>query len=183
MFLDNNLVFSDGQSLITNTTTRSTYIIDLIEGKNSGSTYNTTPKLAWSPNQTYFGQDLGIGKEATPRVVGSVGTAFITANSATLNVAFQGGPDPGTGTVSDIVFATYIETGELAASVLTANTQVFAYDIPRRKVAAAMPRFLALSYQLPNSTAFTVGTIKAFMLIDDDQFASAQYGSGFVVAG
>lgn len=180
-FLDNNLVFSDGQSLITNATTRSTYVIDLIEGKNSGSTYNTTPNLKWSVNQTYFGEDLGVGKASTPRVVGSIGTAATTTNSATLNVALQGGPDPGTGTVADIVFTTYIETGAMAASLLTANTRVFAFDLPRRRVAATMPRFYALSYILPAAVDFAAGTMKAYILLDDDQMASLQYGSGFAV--
>lgn len=181
MFLDNNLVFSDGQSLITTTATRSSYIIDLATGTNflsTATTYVTNPNLNWGPNATAFGEDLGIGDASSPpNVIVLVSTTFTTTNSCTLQVAFQGAVDDASGTVSGLTWTTYIETDTIAASLLTAGAKAAVFTIPHRKLAAtpAFPRFISLNYVTDHS--FTAGALKSF--IDLQNFNWPTYPSGF----
>lgn len=162
MILDNQLLFSNFQSLITDSDTGST-VIDMEGGvaENIGL-------------MTRFGQDLGIGNGVgAPRVVGIVGTAFVTANVATLTVKFQGSTDSTT-------WDTYIETTALGASVLTANAKVFDFAWPQVPKGFSNPRYIRLLYDLPGSTSFTAGTIFAGVVLETD--AQKYYGPAFSAA-
>lgn len=181
--MDNNLnfVISTGLTLTTNSDTAS-YVLDLATGQMlTGTTYTVTPNLTWGL-ATYFGEELGIGPGvAVPRFLVTVGTAFTTGNSATLNVQIQTAAQAGTtGTISsDTTFATAIETGTIAASLLTAN-QAIRIDYPRRKVGQAYPRFVKLNFAL-GTGQWTAGTISnASLLLAMDEHA--YYGPNFTVA-
>lgn len=166
MIMDNQLLFSNAQSLITNANTPSS-VIDMLGGVaiNKG-------------NATAWGQDLGIGDgEAIPKIACFIGTGFTTVNSATLNVAFQGSTDSSTWT-------TYVETGPIPASKLIAGAKIAAFDWPLRDVeATALPRYIRLLYQLPAATAFTAGSIfLAGIVIQRGDWAAGQYPSNFIAA-
>lgn len=181
MIIDNNLVFSSSLTLTTDSTTNS-YVLDLATGQMlTGTTYTVTPNLSYG-NATYFGEDMGIGDVAIPIFV-NIGTAFTTGNAATLNVQVAGGPQAGvTGTISsDVTFAVYVETGAIAASLLTANANIKLY-YPHRKVGASLPRFIRLQYALATGQ-WTAGTINmAAIVLNRDDWASGLYPSNFVVA-
>lgn len=163
MILDTNLLFSNFQSLITDTTTASTTVIDLT----GGVTMNVG-------KQTRFGEDLGIGPGiGAPRVRGVVGTAFTTTNAATLTVRFQGSTDSST-------WDTYIETTTIAAAALTAGATAFDFAWPVVPPGKSNPRYIRLSYVLAGSTSFTAGTIYAAVALDTD--LQAYYGPAYSAA-
>lgn len=155
MLMDNQLVFSNAQSLVTAASVAST-VIDLT-----------------------VQEDLGVGGgAATPKIFVQVGTAFVTANSATLNIQFQGSAD-------GVTWTTYAESGALAASTLTAGQRVFGIDWPKRIASnTPLPRYVRLYYVLPASTAFTAGTLTAAVVLDRDDApdTAGLYASNFVVA-
>ncbi len=130
-----------------------------------------------------FGSDTGIGSDRL-LVDTVVGTAFTTGTSATLNVAFQGAADTGAagGYLPDTWY-TFVETGELAASLLTANRRIARFDWPPAFPETLRPRFLRLLFQVPAATLFTAGTI-AYSLVtqarDDAQMVNAS--GNYVVA-
>ena len=135
-------------------------------------------------NKSVFGADMGIDW-VKPRVIVTVGTAFTTSTSATLNIQFQGSVDSGaagTPPYSPNAWATYVETGAIAASNLTANAQ-FRLDFPTAIPFSALPRFYSLNF-LPLSTAsFTAGTISsAIVALVTDDYKMAYAAKNFAVA-
>lgn len=182
MILDSLLAFSNAQSLITNTSTGSSAVIDLASGgANTGTTYAVVPNLSFG-NAAVFGEDLGTGSGMNDLHIGIyLGTTFLTANSATLNVAFQGAVDNGGGTFSGLTWTTYSETGAIpAASLVSPGTIRMVW--PHRAIAAALPRFVRLLYQLPGSTAFTAGSINyAGVMLSRDDWTAGFYPANFIV--
>lgn len=111
--------------------------------------------------KTVFGSDMGIGG-IRPMVECAVGTAFTTANAATLNVQFQGAIDNGAG--SPGAWQTFIETGPLTAAQLTAGSFFGRFDWPPEYPVGFQPRFLRLNFVPLAATAFTAGTV-AFAVV------------------
>jgi hypothetical protein len=183
--LDAQLQFSSGQAVTASA--QSTNFYDQLTGALLTTTFTPTPTGAiWPVNETYFGEDLGLGKgPGTPRVVVEVGTAFATLTS--LQIQFQGAPMNSTafasGNRSDLVFATYIQTDTIAVALLTAATRVASFDWPMRKTGQSLPRFVQLNYVVGGSSA-TAGTITADVTLGDDDAQStlSQYGSNYHVA-
>jgi hypothetical protein len=183
MILDNtlNFVASAGLTMTTDSSTAS-YVLDLATGQMlTGTTYTVTPNLTWGL-ATYFGEDLGIGPGvAIPRFLITVGTAFTTGNAATLNVQVQTAAQAGTtGTISsDTTFATAIETGIIAASLLTANAAM-RISLPRRKLGQALPRFIRLNFALATGqwTAGSISNATLAQCLDEIEY----YGPNFVAA-
>lgn len=182
--LDAKLQFSNAQAVTA--TAASTNFYDQLTGDLDTTAFTLTPNSIWSVNETYFGEDLGIGKGlGTPRVVVDVGTAFLTLTS--LQIAFQGAPNNATaaasGLRSDLTFVTYIETDAIAVAALTANTRVAAFDWPMRKTGNGLPRFVQLDYIVGGSNA-TAGTINADVTLGDEdaQGTLQYYGSNYKVA-
>lgn len=135
-------------------------------------------------NVTLFGTDQGIGSRWRPELECAVGTAFVTGNGATLNLALQcavdtgvgGGYQPGTWT-------TIYESGAIAASVLIAGRHVLRGPILPVIPASLRPRFLRLLAQIPSGENFTAGTL-AFALwtwVRDD-WAASQAARNYTVA-
>lgn len=182
--LDAQLQFSAAQAITASA--QSTNCYDQLTGAMITTTFTPTPAGAiWPVTETYFGEDLGIGKgPGTPRVQVNVGTAFVTIVS--LQVAFQGAPLNATafasGNRSDLVFVTYIETAALGIALLTANTRIASFDWPMRQTGAGLPRFVQLDYIV--STSATAGTINADVTLGDEDAQStlAFYGANYKVA-
>lgn len=131
-------------------------------------------------NRTLFGSDVGIGG-VKPQVDVGIGTAFVTANAATLNIAFQGAPDLGVaGNYQPGAWQTLVETGPMTAAQLTAAQVVGRFDFPPAFPANLNARYLRLLFDVATGTAFTAGTI-AFAIVTmvrDDQanrFAARNY--------
>jgi hypothetical protein len=138
----------------------STNILDLL---GLGVGVNPTGLAIWGA-ATNFGADLGVGQFRTELEV-AVGTAATTANSATLNIQFQGAPDPGAGgNWTPTTWTTYAETGAISAANLSANQVVARFPWLPAFPANARPRFLRLNFVTATSTNFTAGTI-AFALV------------------
>ena len=182
--LDAALQFSNAQAITA--TAQSTNFYDQLTGQSLTTTYTPSPPAIFSVTETFFGEDLGIGKGlGTPRVLVNVGTAFATLTS--LQVQFQGAPENSTshasGNRSDLTFATYIQTDAIAVALLLANTRIAAFDWPMRKTGQALPRFVQLNYVVAGSNA-TAGTVTSDVTIGDDDATNTlqQYGRNYAVA-
>lgn len=155
--LDANLVLSSNQSLIAASPgVASTGIIDFA-GVGVGNAPTNTFGTA-----TVFGEDIGIGDGVSPpNLTCIVGTAFTAAGGGTLNVQLQESVDSGaagTPAYSPNAWTTIVETGALAAAVLTAGTKIAEFTIPPRAPGQALPRFFRLNYAIA-AGSFTAGTI------------------------
>jgi len=182
--LDAALQFSNAQAITA--TAQSTNFYDQLTGQSLTTTYTPSPSAIFSVTETFFGEDLGIGKGlGTPRVLVNVGTAFATLTS--LQVQFQGAPENSTshasGNRSDLTFATYIQTDAIAVALLLANTRIAAFDWPMRKTGQALPRFVQLNYVVAGSNA-TAGTVTSDVTLGDDDATNTlqQYGRNYAVA-
>lgn len=165
-YIDQNLVFSDTQAITATTASTSNY--DMSGGG--------TGQFLFSVNQSRFGQDLGIGDGmGIPKILGVVTASFSTGGSPTLNIQFQGSTD-------SVTWTTYVETGAIAAAVMTIGQRIFAIDWPVRAIGAAMPRYVRLNYVVA-SGPFTTGSLFAAIVLgrDDSTLDYSQYGSGFSV--
>lgn len=183
MMLDQKLQFSEAQAITA--TAASTYMYDLLTGESLTTTFTPTPPSDWG-NATYFGEDLGIGQgPGTPRVVGSTVAAF-APGTGTVTVQFQGAPENatahGNGLRSALVWTTYIQTDAVAGSLLTANSEAFSFDWPKRKPGQELPRFVQLNYVVA-SGPFTGGTINAGVSLgpNDAVGTLGKYSSNYTV--
>jgi hypothetical protein len=162
--MDNQLSFSQAQSLVGTASTASTTITAYDE---SGGNTNIG-------NATRFGADLGVfeGIDKVKVVVSAV-TAFTTAGIS-VNVQFQGSTDSSTWT-------TYIESGAIAASSWTAG-QTWVFDWPRKAIGAAMPKFVRIFYVMTGGT-LTSGTVNANVVLNADGWVGIadQYPANYTV--
>ncbi len=183
--LDASLQFSNAQAITA--TAASTNFYDQLTGQLLTTTYTPTPTgVIWPVTETYFGEDLGLGKGlGTPRVMVATGTVFATLTS--MQVQFRGAPENVTshasGLRSDLTFAIYIETDAIPLAALTANTLIASFTWPTRQVGKALPRFIDLNYVVAGSNA-TTGTLNADVTLGDDDAAGTlqQYGRNYTVA-
>jgi hypothetical protein len=131
--------------------------------------------------RTLFGADMGIGSDR-PLLLVTVGTAFVTANSATLNVALQGAVDTAS-TYQPGTWNTYAETGAIAASNLTANAVIARFDIEAAFPPGTLPRYLRLYFTVASATAFSAGTISsALITMARDDYSEQYAAKNFTVA-
>ena len=124
-------------------------------------------------NVTTFGAPdaMGVGG-ARPELNISIGTSFVTASAATLEIALQAAPDLGTPTYLPGTWQDLATSGPLTAAQLTANTVVFRIPWLPPFPANLRPRFLRLLGIIPAATDFTAGTIASALVtfVRDDQF-------------
>ena len=160
---DQNLVFSSAQAITATAASTNTY--DILEGLMKTTTYTPTPNDIIG-NATYFGEDLGLGRgKGTPaiEVFSGPGTPAVATS---LQVALQGAPENvtshGTGNISDLVFTVYIETAAIPLASILASIRLCAFDLPRRQIATALPRFLQLDYIVAGSN-FTGLSVTSYM--------------------
>lgn len=140
-------------------------VIDIL-----GSGVGTAPQNIIG-NRTLFGEDSGIGGKR-PQIQFAVGTGFVTADSATLNIAFQSAPDTGVGGgYLPGTWQTLNETGPMTAAQLIAGA-IAQLDWPPAFPANAQNRFLRLLGQLPTGEFFTAGTLFATTTMVTDRQAN-----------
>lgn len=147
----------------------STNIIDLL-----GLGVGVAPSDRIWGNTTVFGQAdaMGVGG-MRPELIVNVGTAFVTANSATLNAALQAAVDTGAGGgYLPGTWQTIAETGELTAAQLVAAATIMRMPWLPPFPENLRPRYLRLLFQVPAATNFTAGTIANALVTPcrDDQF-------------
>lgn len=183
MLLDKNGQFSSAQAVTA--TALSTNAIDLLAGTTVGSGGAFTNPPAIIGNASTFGMDFGIGvTQGMPRIVGTAIAAFTAAGAATMQVQFQGAPDPNNGTLAGVTWTTYGQTDTIAKTLLTASTRIFSFDWPMRKIGQALPRFVVLNYVVATGP-MTAGTITADTSMggaDDATGTMGQYPANFTVA-
>lgn len=123
-------------------------------------------------NSTVFGMDAGIGQ---PRMQSEVvvTTAFVTANGASLNIAFQGAPDTGAvGGYLPGAWTTLEETGPMAVALLTLSAIIYRPDWPPAVPPNFRPRFLRLLFQPSAGANFTAGAVLAPSTMGRDDVAN-----------
>jgi hypothetical protein len=165
MFADLNLVFWGTSPYSTS----SFYSIGLTNSTASPSINLTTP------------EDMGIGDgEAVPKLAMYIGTGFTAAcTSMGVNFQFQG-------STNNTAWTTYVETGPLVTSSLTAGQKVFPIDVPHRPPGAALPQYYRLNIGVSagaqaNGDLISGGTIWAGLVIQRDDSPVGLYKSGFTV--
>jgi hypothetical protein len=126
-------------------------------------------------------RDLGIdgGKQAVPKLMCLVTTAFATSNGATLQVSFQGSTD-------NSAWTTYASSGAVPAASLIAGARPFDLDLPRPPSGVPFPRYLRLLYTVGTGT-FSAGAVTSTLVLGrQDQVTNgayqSAYGSGFSVS-
>lgn len=179
MILDNLLQFAGigvAVSIVgaAGVNTASPTVIDIL-----GSGVGTAPANIIG-NRTLFGEDSGIGGKR-PQIQLAVGAAFVTANSATLNVAFQSAPDTGVGGgYLPGTWQTLNETGPMTAALLIAGA-IAQLDWPPAFPASAQNRFLRLLFQVPAATNFSAGSMLMSTTMVTDRQANRFAAKNFVV--
>lgn len=134
-------------------------------------------------NPAVFGEDIGVGGMGPqPTLLVTVGTAFVTGGSATLNVQLQGAVDSGSPNYTPGTWITLTETGTISAANLTAGQVIARFDMPPAFPPGTLPRFLRINFVTPSGQSFSAGTI-AFAYptyVRDDQ-ANKYAGSNYAV--
>jgi hypothetical protein len=124
-------------------------------------------------NVTNYGaaDAMGVGANR-PELNISVGTAFVTANAATLEVVLQAAADSGTPTYQPGAWNDLGTSGLITAANLTANQVIARLPWLPPFPPGLRPRFLRLLGRIPSATNFTAGTIASALvtLVRDDQF-------------
>lgn len=129
--------------------------------------------------RTVFGADMGIGG-VKPLIECAVGTAFATGAGATLDVAFQGAIDDGTGNPS--TWQTFMEQSGMTAAQLTAGAFFGRFDWPPEFPVGFQPRFQRLLFT--PSAAFSAGTVAwAMVTMGRPDNANRFMAKNFAVAG
>jgi hypothetical protein len=159
---DQNLVLGSAQAVTASAPTTNTY--DILQGLplNSSSGTYTVPPSYIIGNATYFGEDLGHGRGVgTPAFEFFSGTG--TPGGATsLQIAVQGAPDNGGGTISGLTFTAYIETGAILLASILASIRLASMDWPRRQVNLGLPRFVQGYFNVVGSN-FSGLTISSYI--------------------
>lgn len=130
-----------------------------------------------------FGADLGIG-DHKPQLEVVIGAGAITANAATLNIAFQGAPDTGAaGGYLPGTWQTFVETGPLTAAQLVANRVCARFDWPPAFIESNLPRFMRLLFSPLAATNFTTLTVAyAIVTMGRDDQSNKFAAKNFAVA-
>lgn len=116
-----------------------------------------------------IGFDIGAGDGfAIPEVTYEVGTAFVSAGGATMQIALQAAPDNGSGSAG--TYQTLVQTSTFTAGQLPANT-IGQFQVPPVQpnwVGEALPRFYRLNFTVGTST-FSAGNITAYINLNPTQ--------------
>lgn len=131
-----------------------------------------------------FGTDLGLSDgPGKPKLQCTTGAAFLTINSATLNLAIQLAPDTAV-TFQPGTWQTVEETGALTAAQLTAAIVFARLDFPPVFPLTLRPRYCRLLATTPSGTQFTQGTIgfAGLTYVRDDYASEAQAARNYSVS-
>ena len=129
-----------------------------------------------------IGFDIGAGDGfAIPEVFWSIPVAFVSAASATMQIALQAAPDDGTGTAGTYVTITETEILTPAQLPINATGQFQVPPVGANWVGEAMPRFYRLNFVVATST-FSAGKITASLVLDPSQATKIQRYPGNYVS-
>lgn len=179
MLLDQNLSLSQAQAVTV--TSPSTFTYDILKGNSLNTATGTyaVPSNDIIGNTAFFGEDLGGGRGlGEPVFVVSSGAAA-PAGATSLQIAVQGAPDNGGGTIAGLAFTTYVSTGAIPMASILASSRLARLAWPRRAVGAALPRFINLLYTVVGGP-FTGLVVNADVTLGpDDSGTVPQYPSNF----
>lgn len=180
MFQDALLQLANNQAITS--TAAGTVVFD-VTGVGSG----TVPPMITGVNGTTgaavpIGFDIGAGDGfAIPEVTWEVGTSFVSAGGATLQVQLQAAPDNGSGSAGS--YQTIVQTSTFTAGQLAANT-IGQFQVPSvapNWVGEALPRFYQLNFVVGTST-FSAGKITAYLNLNPTQATKLQNYPGNYVS-
>lgn len=124
-------------------------------------------------------RDLGVGDDPALKIAIFITTAFTAGGAATLQIAFQGAPDNGSGVPG--TYVDYALSPIYAVADLTIGRKAFPIDVPVRSLTmpVTFPRFYRLNYTVATGPMLT-GAVCAGIVIDrQDQF---QYPAGLTIS-
>lgn len=178
MLADQNLVLSSAQAVTA--TAQSTNAYDIMNGGTvavASGAYVTNQIIG---NASTFGEDLGLGRGLGTPAIEVFSGAGTPAAATSLDIQLQGAPDPGTGNTSGCTYVAYIGTEPIPLASILASNRLAAFDFPRRRVGAALPRFIALNYVVAGS-AFTGLTLTSYINLGGTsaQATLGQYASNY----
>jgi hypothetical protein len=177
--MDQNLVLSSGQAITT--TALSTFTYDILNSAllNSAAGTYTVPPNSIIGNATFFGEDLGLGRGMGTPAIEVFSGAGTPAAATSLQIALQGAPDNGGGTIAGLTFTPYIETGAKPLASILSSSRLTAFDFPRRQEGSGMPRFINLNYIVVG--AFTGLTVTSYINLGGTSAQSTlgQYASNY----
>lgn len=168
MILDSLLQFSSGQDL------------SQVVGDYASSNVIDLGETSGVPSSANGGgaRDMGVGDKPAMKLMVEVIEVFASAGAATLQIAFQGAPDDGSGGIGS--YTTYALSPVIALASLTAGARLWDIDWPRPAPASPLPRFVRLLYSIAGATT-TTGTVTAYAVLDriDQPSQAAGYLGGY----
>jgi hypothetical protein len=178
MLADQNLVLSSAQAITA--TAQSTNAYDILNGGTlavASGAYTTNQIIG---NASVFGEDLGLGRGVGTPAIEVFSGSGTPAVATSLDIQLQGAVDPATGNTSGCTYVAYIGTEAIPLASILASSRLAAFDFPRRRPGAAMPRFIALNYVVAGSN-FTGLTLTSYINLGGTaaQTAMGQYASNY----
>ena len=175
MFLDNLVQLASAQAITSTAAGTATFDVT---GLGAGTVYNG---VTGGLSSDLLGFDIGAGDGiAIPVLYWNVGTAFVSAGGATLQIGIQAAPDNGSGSAGNYQIIT--ETAPMSAATLVANANG-QFQIPpvgANWVGEAMPRFYQVEFTVATST-FSAGTMSANIVLNPQTAQKIQkYPSNYV---
>lgn len=175
MFLDSLVQLASAQAVTSTAAGTATFDVS---GLGAGTAYNG---VTGGLSSDLLGFDIGAGDGiAVPTLYWNVGTGFVSAGSATMQIGIQAAPDNGSGSAGPYQIIT--ETAPLTPAQLTANAngQFVIPPVGANWVGEAMPRFYQVEFTVATST-FSAGTISANIVLNAQQSTKIQkYPSNYV---
>jgi len=175
---DQNLVLSSAQAVTA--TAQSTNAYDILNGTTLAVATGAYTTNATIGNATVFGEDLGLGRGVGSPVIEVFSGSGTPAVATSLDIQLQGAVDPGTGNTSGCTYVAYIGTEAIPLASILASSRLAAFNLPRRRVGSAMPRFLALNYVVVGSN-FTGLTLTSYVNLGGTsaQTSLGQYAANY----
>ena len=176
--MDQNMVLSSAQAITA--TAQSTNAYDIANGNAIAVASGAYTSNFIDGNATVFGEDLGLGRGVGTPAIEVFSGSGTPAVATSLDIQLQGAVDPGTGNTSGCTYVAYLGTEPIPLASILASNRLAAFDFPRRRVGAAMPRFIALNYVVAGSN-FTGLTLTSYINLGGTsaQATLGQYPSNY----
>ena len=176
--MDQNMVLSSAQAITA--TAQSTNAYDIANGGTLAVASGAYTSNYIQGNATVFGEDLGLGRGVGTPAIEVFSGSGTPAVATSLDTQLQGAVDPGTGNTSGCTYVAYLGTEPIPLASILASNRLAAFDFPRRRVGAALPRFIALNYVVAGSN-FTGLTVTSYINLGGTsaQTTLGQYPSNY----
>ena len=176
--MDQNMVLSSAQAITA--TAQSTNAYDIANGGTLAVASGAYTSNYIQGNATVFGEDLGLGRGVGTPAIEVFSGSGTPAGATSLDIQLQGAVDPGTGNTSGCTYVAYLGTEPIPLASILASNRLAAFDFPRRRVGAALPRFIALNYVVAGSN-FTGLTVTSYINLGGTsaQTTLGQYPSNY----